>query len=72
MAPSAFNCKRSSTIPIEVRRKILSSGEIRQFVSADHRPAMQQVIKSGKPHKTLLDPPPADPHVAHDPQEVSA
>jgi len=29
---------------------------------------MQQAIDSGKPYQTLLDPPPADPAVAHPPQ----
>ncbi len=27
--------------------------------------AMQRAIDTGEPYQTLLDPPPADPHVAH-------
>jgi hypothetical protein len=30
---------------------------------------MVTAIASGKPYQTLLDPPPADPHVAHPPRD---
>ena len=31
--------------------------------------AMQRAIETGEPYKTRLDPPPADPRVAHPPRE---
>jgi hypothetical protein len=31
--------------------------------------AMQRAIDTGEPYQTLLDPPPADPRVAHPPRE---
>ena len=30
-----------------------------------------EVIRTGKPYRTRLDPPPADPRVAHPPREQS-
>ncbi|MBU0703865.1 MAG: hypothetical protein KKC18_08355 [Chloroflexi bacterium] len=37
-------------------------GNIQQF-----RAAMQRAIETGEPYQTLLDPPPADPRMAHPP-----
>lgn len=34
--------------------------------------AMVEAIRTGKPYRTLLDPPPADPRVAHPPQRAAA
>ncbi len=34
--------------------------------------AMQQAIETGQPYQTLLDPPPADPRVAHPPKKMEA
>lgn len=31
---------------------------------------MQQAIETGRPYQTLLDPPPADPRVAHAPKKT--
>jgi hypothetical protein len=31
---------------------------------------MQQAMDSGQPYQTRLDPPPADPSVAHPPREA--
>lgn len=32
--------------------------------------AMAEAIKTGRPYQTILDPPPADPRVAHKPNEA--
>ncbi len=31
--------------------------------------AMAEAMKIGRPHQTILDPPPADPRIAHSPRE---
>ena len=34
--------------------------------------AMQKAMETGEPYQTLLDPPPADPRVAHPVREAEA
>jgi len=34
--------------------------------------AMAEAMKTGRPYQTILDPPPADPRVAHKPQQEAA
>ena len=58
------------TFPI-VRRKDVGkfSGDYRTMrVILEMYDAMQQAIRTGEPYRTRLDPPPADPRVAHAPR----
>lgn len=40
-------------------------------VSLEIYEAMAEAIRTGKPYRTLLDPSPADPRVAHLPRQVA-
>ena len=59
------------TFPIVKRKDEAAHGEYRtKRVILEIYDAMQQAIESGEPYQTLLDPPPADPRVAHPPRET--
>ena len=52
--------------PIINRKDEAAHGEYRtKRVILEIYDAMQQAIETGQPYQTLLDPPPADPRVAH-------
>ena len=54
------------TFPIVKRKDKAAHGEYRtRRVILGIYDAMQQAIETGPPYQTLLDPPPADPRVAH-------
>ncbi len=54
------------TFPIVKRKDVASHGEYRtKRVILDIYDAMQRAIDTGEPYQTPLDPPPADPRVAH-------
>ena len=54
------------TFPIVKRRDEAKHGEYRtKRVILEVRDAMGRATESGVPYETLLDPPPADPRVAH-------
>jgi hypothetical protein len=54
------------TFPIVRRRDEAEYGEYRtKHVILEIYDAMQQAIETGEPYQTRLDPPPADPRVAH-------
>jgi hypothetical protein len=54
------------TFPIVKRKDVAAHGEYRtKRVILEVYDAMQQAMDSGKPYQTRLDPPPADPSVAH-------
>ena len=54
------------TFPIVRRKDEAAHGEFRtKRVILETYDAMQHAIESGQPYQTLLDPPPADPRVAH-------
>ena len=58
------------TFPILKRKDVQQYGEFRtKLMILNVYDAMQGAIESGKPYQTLLDPPPADPRVAHAPRE---
>lgn len=58
------------TFPIVKRRDIAAHGSYRtQEQILDIYDLMQRAIDTGEPYQTLLDPPPADPRVAHPPRE---
>ena len=60
------------TFPIVKRKDEAAHGEYRtKRVILEIYDAMQQAIKTGQPYQTLLDPPPADPRVAHPPKNES-
>ena len=57
------------TFPIVKRKAEQKHGEFRtKRVILEIYDAMQRAIETGEPYKTLLDPPPADPRVAHPPR----
>ena len=60
------------TFPIVKRRDEARFGEYRtkQAILGSYD-AMQRAIDTGDPYCTLLDPPPADPRMAHKPQEIA-
>jgi hypothetical protein len=59
------------TFPIVKRRDVAAHGEYRtKRVILEVYDAMQQAMDSGQPYQTRLDPPPADPSVAHPPRET--
>jgi len=46
------------------------SGEYRtKRIILEFYDAMHRAMETGEPYKTILDPPPADPRVAHPPRE---
>lgn len=54
------------TFPIVKRDDVKAHGEYRtKRVILECYDAMQRAIETGKPYQTILDPPPADPRVAH-------
>ncbi len=54
------------TFPIVKRKDEAAHGEYRtKRVILEIYDAMQRAGESGQPYQTLLDPPPADPRVAH-------
>ncbi len=58
------------TFPIVKRKDVKKHGDYRTKLQIlDVYDAMQQAIDTGEPYQTLLDPPPADPRVAHPPRE---
>jgi len=58
------------TFPIVKRKDEAAHGEYRtKRVILDIYDAMQQAIDTGRPYQTHLDPPPADPRIAHPPLE---
>jgi len=57
------------TFPIVKREDEAKHGECRtKRVILDIYDALRQAMDSGEPYQTLLDPPPADPRVAHEPR----
>ena len=61
------------TFPIVKRKDEATHGEYRtKRVILEIYDAMQQAIETGQPYQTLLDPPPADPRVAHPPKKMEA
>ncbi len=60
------------TFPIVKRKDEATHGEYRtKRVILEIYDAMQQAIETGQPYQTRLDPPPADPRVAHPPRNES-
>ena len=58
------------TCLIAKRKDVAKHGDYRtQLVILRIYDRMQNAIATGKPYQTLLDPPPADPRVAHPPRE---
>jgi len=58
------------TFPIVKRKDVKEHGDYRtklQILAVYD--AMQRAKSTGEPYQTLLDPPPADPRVAHPPRE---
>jgi hypothetical protein len=61
------------TFPIVKRKDEAEFGEYRtKRVILDIYNDMQQSIITGEPYRTRLDPPPADPRVAHEAKEISS
>ena len=55
------------TFPIVKRKDVAAHGEYRtKRVILEIYDAMQRAMDTGEPYQTRLDPPPADPHVAHE------
>lgn len=55
-----------NAFPIVKRKDKPAHGEYRtKRVILEIYDAMGRAMESGEPHQTLLDPPPADPRVAH-------
>lgn len=60
------------TFPIVKKNDIREFGDFRTKKLILHvYDKMQEAIESGIPYETILDPPPADPRVAHPPREVT-
>jgi len=58
------------TFPIVKRKDVAVHGDYRTKTQIlDIYDRMQRAIETGEPYQTLLDPPPADPRVAHPPRE---
>jgi len=61
------------TFPIVKRKDEAAHGEYRtKRVILEIYDAMQHAIETGQPYQTRLDPPPADPRVAHEPKKTEA
>ncbi|MCK6588300.1 MAG: N-6 DNA methylase [Polyangiaceae bacterium] len=61
------------TFPIVKRKDIAAHGDYRTKTTIlDIYDRMQRAIDTGVPYQTLLDPPPADPRVAHPPRETKS
>lgn len=60
------------TFPIVKRKDEAAHGEYRtKRVILEIYDAMTEAIKTDQPYQTLLDPPPADPRMAHPPKEIT-
>ena len=60
------------TFPIVKRKDIAAHGEYRtKRVILEIYDEMQEAIETGKPYRTRLDPPPADPSCAHPPRDAA-
>ncbi|MBE0448016.1 MAG: N-6 DNA methylase [Actinobacteria bacterium] len=60
------------TFPIVKRKDEAAYKEYRtKRVILEIYDAMAEAIKTGQPYQTILDPPPADPHVAHPPRKAT-
>ena len=60
------------TFPIVKRKDEQKYGEYRaKRVILEIYDAMAEAMRTGKPYRTLLDPPPADPRVAHPPRQAA-
>ncbi|MGA7495234.1 MAG: hypothetical protein WBX00_00735 [Isosphaeraceae bacterium] len=58
------------TFPVVKKKDIQQHGNYRTMHTIlEIYDAMQRAIETGEPYQTLLDPPPADPRVAHPPRE---
>jgi len=58
------------TFPVVKKKDIQQHGNYRtKHPILEIYDAMQRAIETGEPYQTLLDPPPADPRVAHPPRE---
>ena len=58
------------TFPIEKRKDEQKYGEYcTKRVTLECYNAMTEAMKTGRPYQTILDPPPADPRIAHSPKE---
>ena len=69
---SGFRLSVFQWFPIVKRKDEAAHGEYRtKRVILEIYDAMQQAIETGQPYQTLLDPPPADPRVAHPPRNES-
>jgi hypothetical protein len=56
------------TFPIVKREDVKRHGEYRvKRTILEIYDAMQEAVKTGHPYRTRLDPPPADPRLAHPP-----
>ena len=63
----------ADTFPIVKRKDEAAHGEYRtKRVILEIYDAMQQAIETDQPYQTLLDPPPADPRVAHPAKKMEA
>jgi len=61
------------TFPIVKRKDEQKYGEYRtKRVILEIYDAMAEAICTGTPYQTVLDPPPADPRVAHTPRQKTA
>ena len=59
----------SETIPLVGRKDEAAHGKYRtKRVILEIYDGMQRAVESGQPYQALLDPPPADPRVAHSPE----
>ena len=60
------------TFPIVKRKDIKAHGEYRtKRVILEMYDAMAAAMQGGVPYQTRLDPPPADPRVAHPPRDTT-
>ena len=60
------------TFPIVKRRDVEKHGRYRtKDTILEIYDAMVEAIRTGKPYQTILDPPPADPRVAHPAKEIA-
>ena len=60
------------TFPIVKRKDEAQFGEYRtKRVILDIYTAIQQALTTGEPYRTLLDPSPADPQIAHEAKAIS-
>lgn len=61
------------TFPIVKPKDEQKHGEYRtKRVILEMDDAMAEAMRTGNPYRTLLDPPPADPRVAHSPRKAVA